>query len=327
MYGLLQVLPAARPYQGNDIPIAEQHPCQRDLGRRHPASIGERPDFFHKLEVGLQVDALKARHVRPEVTGAEPVRPGDSPAEQAAGEHAVGDADNAQFAQGGQYLIFDVATEQGIFNLQGGNGVNGMGGAQAGGRRLGHAHVAYLAFADQVPQGADHVFQRHIRVHPGGEIKVYVVGVEAAQAVAEKVAYGSGPGVKAYDAAVMIALGAEFDRQEDLVTLTPDRLADQHFIVAAAVEIPRIDEIDAVIYGGPDRGDALIFIRPAVEIGHPHAAQADGGQFHAGGSMFSFWDSHNATHAAFRPCLIRAAACRGTWPCPAPCDPKAGRRR
>ena len=56
-----------------------------------------------------------------------------------------------------------------------------------------------------------------------------------------------------------------------------ERFADQHLIVAHAVEIAGVEQGDAGIERGVDGGDALAAVGGAVKIRHAHAAEADGG--------------------------------------------------
>jgi hypothetical protein len=54
--------------------------------------------------------------------------------------------------------------------------------------------------------------------------------------------------------------------------------------VAHAVEVAGVEQIDAGVERGMDRGDALGAVGGAVEVGHPHAAQPEDGDLGAGGT-------------------------------------------
>src|SRR5215470_5777077 len=60
--------------------------------------------------------------------------------------------------------------------------------------------------------------------------------------------------------------------------LWPERTsADQHFVVAHAVEVARVEQRDTRIARGVNRGDALRTVGRTVEVRHSHASEADGG--------------------------------------------------
>src|ERR1035437_9492143 len=74
-------------------------------------------------------------------------------------------------------------------------------------------------------------------------------------------------------ASVWAAQGAKFHGDDDLISAPFQRAAHQHFVMTHAVEVASIDEVDAAIQSGMDRGDALIFVRVPINTGHPHASQ------------------------------------------------------
>jgi hypothetical protein len=51
----------------------------------------------------------------------------------------------------------------------------------------------------------------------------------------------------------------------------------RQLVAARAVEVPRVDERDAGVERGMEGGDALAVVGRAVEVGHPHRAEAEGG--------------------------------------------------
>ena len=50
---------------------------------------------------------------------------------------------------------------------------------------------------------------------------------------------------------------------------------DERLVVAVAVGVGRVDEVDAQVEGVVQRGDRLGLVGGAVGAGHPPAAQAD----------------------------------------------------
>jgi len=70
------------------------------------------------------------------------------------------------------------------------------------------------------------------------------------------------------------AVDAELGGQLDLVAAAGDGPADQDLVVAGPVNVGGVDEGDAEVQGPADGGDRLVPVGPAVELAHPHAAEA-----------------------------------------------------
>ena len=70
---------------------------------------------------------------------------------------------------------------------------------------------------------------------------------------------------------------AELGGQLHLVAAAGDRLADELLVVAGAVHVGGVEERHAEVERAVDRRDRLGLVGWAVELGHPHAAEADGG--------------------------------------------------
>src|SRR5277367_3784295 len=72
-----------------------------------------------------------------------------------------------------------------------------------------------------------------------------------------------------------IAQRSEFDADLQIVAAAAgERLADQHFIVAHAVEVAGVEQRDAGVECRMNGGDALAAVGGSVKIGHAHAAEA-----------------------------------------------------
>ena len=87
--------------------------------------------------------------------------------------------------------------------------------------------------------------------------------------------------VDAEEAAVLAALVAELRREHDLVAAAGDRAADELLVRERAVHVGRVEEGDPELERAVDRGDRLALVGGAVELGHPHAAEALGGDLQA----------------------------------------------
>ena len=73
------------------------------------------------------------------------------------------------------------------------------------------------------------------------------------------------------------ALDAELGRHDRLFAPTFEGLADEFLIGEGAVHVRGVEEVDPEVQGAVDGGDGLGLVAPAVEVGHPHAAEALGG--------------------------------------------------
>ena len=135
-----------------------------------------------------------------------------------------------------------------------------------------------IAGLHHVGDGADRVFDRHMRIDPRRLIEVDVIGVEPSQRIAEEILDRLRPGVVADDLAVGAAHRSAFDHDEGALALAAlERVADQHFIVAHAVEIAGVDCRDAGLERGMDGGDGLGIVGRPVDARHAHAAEPKGG--------------------------------------------------
>ena len=128
-----------------------------------------------------------------------------------------------------------------------------------------------------VGDGADRLLDRHRWIEPCGTINIDCLDAEPLQRVGEKTLHRGGAAINADKAHRGIAQRAELDADLQTVPIAArERFADQHLIVAHAVEIAGVEQGDTGIECGVDGGDALVAIGGPVEIRHAHAAEADG---------------------------------------------------
>ena len=93
--------------------------------------------------------------------------------------------------------VFDPAAHQRIFELDVGNGVDGVGAADGLGADLGEADVADMARSDEIGDGADGLLDRHRGIEAGRAVDVDIVGAEAGERIGEEVAQCHGAGLDA----------------------------------------------------------------------------------------------------------------------------------
>ena len=141
--------------------------------------------------------------------------------------------------------------------------------------RLRHAEVFHLARLDQVPDRAGDVFDRHSGVDTVLVEQVNDVGFEPLQR-----RFGDRPDVfrPAVDADrfAFFKLEPELGGDHHLVAHRRKRCANQFLVDPGAVDLRRVEEVDAQFDGRSQQRRHLgdIF-RPAVGRTHPHAAETN----------------------------------------------------
>ena len=157
--------------------------------------------------------------------------------------------------------------------------------AQRLGTDLGQADMADPALVDAFDERADRLLDRHLRIEPRGAVDVDRLDPQPLQRVGEEILDRRGSAVEAGPAARGIAQRVELDAEHIAVARDAlERLADQHFVVAHAVEVAGIDQGDSRIERSVNCGDALCAIGWSVHTRHAHAAKAERGNGGAGSS-------------------------------------------
>ena len=106
-----------------------------------------------------------------------------------------------------------------------------------------------------------------VGIETPGTIDVNMIDVEAAERVSEEVLYRERPGIITGPVSGRVAQRAELDADNDAVAVSPGkRFADQHLIVTHSIIVAGVEERDAGIESGVDRGDALAAIGGAVKV-------------------------------------------------------------
>jgi hypothetical protein len=107
-------------------------------------------------------------------------------------------------------------------------------------------------------------------------IQVDVIQAETLKGTIAALPYVLWPPIDARPAAVRCPHVAELRGQHDLAAPVPDRLAHEDLVLAYAVHVGRVQEIDPQFQRAVDCGDGLGLVAGAVELAHAHAAQAQG---------------------------------------------------
>jgi len=142
--------------------------------------------------------------------------------------------------------------------------------------------VADVSGLHHVGDGADRILNRHCRIPPRRLVEIDVVGAQPPQGVGEKVLHRARATVVAEKLEIGGAQRAELDREKDALALAAlERLADQHLIVARAVEVAGVEHAHAGLERGLDGCDGFGVVGGPVAAGHAHAAQTHGGDLRA----------------------------------------------
>ena len=206
-----------------------------------------------------------------------------------------------------------------------------LDGIERAGGHIGlHVRRADVARADrpdlagplQILERAHRLGDRRRRVLPVGDVEVDMVGAEAAQALLDLVRDRVPPEVAVHRLAVLVeevvALGGVPDEpalrgEHHLVAAAGDGLADDLLRAAHAVGRRRVDQADAGVDRGPDRGDrrGLVGAAPHPAADRP-GAEADGRGADAGAADLA------RLHRDARVMSRAPEGRRGRWPRRAP---------
>ena len=153
-----------------------------------------------------------------------------------------------------------------------------MRSLRAADRRRAHfreTDVPDVTGTHHVGDRADRVFDRDRGIEPRRAIDVDVLRPQPLERIGEKILHRRRPRIVAAPAAVRSTQRAEFHRiDQALARHAVERAADQHFVVAHAVEIAGVDQGDTGFDGGAQRRHALGFVRWTIDARrHAHAAE------------------------------------------------------
>jgi alcohol dehydrogenase class IV len=143
-------------------------------------------------------------------------------------------------------------------------------------RGLRQAEVADLALLHELGHRAHRLLDRHGLVDAVLVVEVDLVHAEALERGLARAAHVLRLAVDADPAAVLPALVAELRRQHDLVAAVGDRAADEQLVGERPVHVGGVQEVHAELDRAVDGGDRLVLVGAPVELGHAHAAEADG---------------------------------------------------
>ena len=107
-----------------------------------------------------------------------------------------------------------------------------------------------------------------------------VVDAKTREARLERAAHVFRAAVEAAHRRILrVAQDAEFGGEEDFVAAAADRAPDELLVGVRTVDVGGVEEVDAEVERAMDRRDRFGVVAAGVEVAHPHAAEADGGDF------------------------------------------------
>ena len=169
-----------------------------------------------------------------------------------------------------------VPVEERVLGLHGADRMHGVRARDGGRRGLRQADVAHLALLDEPRHRAHRVLDRHLGVDAVLGVEVDDVDAEPLQARVARPRHVGGAAVDEVALAVRALDLAELGGEHDLVAPSLDRAAEQLFVLAPAVHVRGVEEVDPEVERLVDHGDRLGVVPLAVDARHGHAAEPDG---------------------------------------------------
>src|SRR5207249_9144137 len=108
-------------------------------------------------------------------------------------------------------------------------------------------NVTHVSALDQICNGSNRVLDRNRRIQTRGPVDIDVIHTKTGQALCHEVFDRHTSRVYSKPFTAWSPQRSKLYRQHSLVTPAANRAADQHFIVASAVEVARVDQVDAVV--------------------------------------------------------------------------------
>src|SRR5271157_1054479 len=153
--------------------------------------------------------------------------------------------------------------------------MNRVRAAERGRRCFGQSEISHLAFTHELRHGANRFLDGRFRIDAVLVIKIDQFNAEPLQA-----GFAAGAHIfrlAAHTAHVRVgtvAHDAELGGEKNLLPAIVNGLADKNFVVAVAIDVGGVQEIDAEIDGAVNRGDGFGVIPRAIKFRHAHAAKA-----------------------------------------------------
>jgi hypothetical protein len=137
--------------------------------------------------------------------------------------------------------------------------------------------VPNLSRLDQLAHGTHGLLDRRLGVDAVLVVEVDVVDAQPLERRLARLADVVGVAAAAHELAVLAANVAELRRELDLVAPAGNGSGHELLVRERPVHVGRVEERDAEVQRALDRVQSLLLVARSVELGHPHAAEPDGG--------------------------------------------------
>lgn len=157
-YVFLQAVELGGAGDGDHPGLLGEDPGEGDLGGGGVVALGDGFEEGDEGAVGGAGFGGEAGDGIAEIGGGEGRGFVDFSSEEAFAKGAKGDEADAEFFEGGENFGFGFAPPDGVFALEGGDGLDGVGAADGFDAGFGEAEVFYFTLLDEVFYGAGDVF-------------------------------------------------------------------------------------------------------------------------------------------------------------------------
>ena len=206
-----------------------------------PSPPGHLVHHGRRAHVGVEVLALKPRVTPPVVALGILLRAPRGAGQEAAAQRAEGHQADPELPQHGDQVAFEVPLPERVFALQRGDRVHRVGAPDRRLARLGQAEEADLALPHQLSHRADHLLDRHGRIHPVLVKEVDAVGPEPAKRGLDRLTDVLGTAVGA-DQLVAVEAEAELGGENDPVATAFEGAAEHLLVGERPVGLGGIEE-------------------------------------------------------------------------------------
>src|SRR5258706_946780 len=258
----------------NDLPALREQPGEHELRRRAFFLRGELLEALDDLHVRVEVLGLEARVLQAAIAFGQVRLALHRAGEHATPERRVSDERDAELAAAGERFLAVLPVEQRILVLHRRDRMHLVRAADRFGPRLRQAELAHFALLEQALHRAHRVLDRRIRVDTVLVVEVDDVDAQALQARLASLHHVIGLAVHALLALGVLGL-AELGADDHALAAALERFAEQRLVVAPAVHVGGVEEVDALVERVVDDADRFLVVGVAVDARHRHQAQAD----------------------------------------------------
>src|SRR5436190_8133171 len=282
---LFEIPAMLRSRNGHDIFALRQHPGQRQLRRLNALLFCDFSHPPHQIKILLEILSLKTGRLPPVIVFGQVFESFELTGKKSTTQRTVRNEPNSQLSAGGENLVLGIARPEGIFGLQGSDGMNLHSSSQRLRSRFREPDMADFAFLHELRHCAYGLFNWRIRIDAMLVVQVDTVYTEAPQTSLARFANVFRLAVYTPHLWVgWIANNAEFCGDHNLIALAFDGFPDQFLVGVWPVRVRCIEKSNTEFERTVNGGNGFIIIASTVEFRHAHAAETEGGDLKTGTS-------------------------------------------